>query len=592
MKNMTRGEFMKIGAGGLAVALAPSRLWAVGELAGGGNDDLMLKKLINNNDLAVDRFLNTGDSRPRPMFSRALGEEFATEAASYCQPDSKYYKSPALQSRLDAIISKLLDLQYPGGMLDSGGNRQSPPDTAFVMDHLCPASNALKADASGELQSLKEKLALFLAKVGEGLLTGGVHTPNHRWEVSAALAQLYSVNRDERYLRRIDDWLDEGIDINDDGNFSERSRLYAVVVDRSLLTIGRILNRPSLFEPVRKNLEATYYYMEANGELVTLDSRRQDQYQGVSILSYYLAYRNLALYYNDDKLASITKLIEAFPEFERRVLSRTLIFFMENPLLFKNIEANRVPEATFSRFFPQSALLRIRRDGSSASVFGGNDKPVTIASGRSTNPTFFTFRKGSAILDYVRMSTSFFSTGYFRSDGLERDGTIFRLHEKKEAYYYQPLPKEKRKVDGNYPLSESVDRRFWSKMDFRERPTTTLTLDSSIEIEEREGAYELSFALDGPKDVEVTIDICFRPGGRLEGAVAIPETEDFYLKEGFAKYTSGSDVIDIGPGRQEHSNTRMLDGEEYSTHFGSIKGKGPHLFMTGLLPFKHTITIR
>ena len=310
MQNMSRGEFIKIGAVGIAASIAPSRLWGIDKIVNDNIDDVLLKNLIANNDLSVGRYLSLGERRLGEMYYRSLAEEFAVHTASYCQPGSQYYKSDKLLSRLDTIIVSLLQPQYPNGMLDSGGNRQSPPDTAFLMDHLCPAMNALHKDASPALQPLMDKVRTFLVKVGEGLKTGGVHTPNHRWEVAAALAQLYSIIKDDGYVERIDEWLEEGIDINGDGNYSERSRLYAAVVDRSLLTIGRLLNRPSLFTPVKKNLETTYYYMETNGELVTVDSRRQDQNSSVSIMSYYLPYRYLAIYYGDDTLAAITRLIE------------------------------------------------------------------------------------------------------------------------------------------------------------------------------------------------------------------------------------------------------------------------------------------
>lgn len=594
MPKIGRGEFIRLSAMGIAVSFAPTGLWGFENKTKQVYDENLFKRLLKANDFSVGRYLKFVDTNTREDWrrDRSLCEEFAIYTASYCQPDSEYYRSKILLALLEKNIDQLLKKQYPNGALDSGGNRQSTPDTAFLLDHLCPSAFVLNKQVFGELDIVKEKLKKFLLCAGEGLKTGGVHTPNHRWEISSVLARLYSLFHDESYVKRIDEWLAEGIDINEDGQYSERSRNYSVVVDNSLLTIGRILNRTSLFESVKKNLETTYYYMESNGELVTLDSRRQDQNNSISISLYYLAYRYMSFYYHDDTLAAVTNEIETLPDFEKVVLSGSLIFFMENTLLLNELKTNKNIQTNYEKLFALSGLGRIRRENITASIFGGNDKPVAISSGRSSNPTFFTFRKGSAILDYARLSTSFFNTGYFRSDGLIKDGNKFILHETKDAYYYQPLPAEKRNANGDYKLSESLDRRFWSKMDFESRPKTILSLETNIAIEEENGIFKINIEVTGPKEVEVTLEFCFRQGGKLEGVTPALENDDYFLKEGNAKYQFGADAIEIGPGIGMHNNIRRLDGEEYSTHFGTIKGKGMHVYLTGLVPFKHSITIK
>ncbi|MEZ4826811.1 MAG: hypothetical protein R3C61_11055 [Bacteroidia bacterium] len=154
------------------------------------------------------------------------------------------------------------------------------------------------------------------------------------------------------------------------------------------------------------------------------------------------------------------------------------------------------------------------------------------------------------------------------------------------------MPEEKRNEKGDYLLSPSLDGRFWSKMDFESRPKTTLTLESKIVIEEIENSFKIEIEVTGAENVEITLDLCFKDGGIFEGAMQGDNEKDFFLDDGFAKYTVGSDTIEIGPGKHEHARTNGLDGEVYSTHFGSIKGEGQHLYITGLVPFRHTITIR
>ena len=524
-------------------------------------------------------------------YYRYLSGSVANLSAAYCHPKSAFFKSGQILPVFEAAIKKLTALQYADGTLDSGGNRHSAPDTAFLLESLCSAAFILQEHDFAELADVKKQLEQFLRKAGEGLRTGGVHTPNHRWVVCAMLAKLYSLYKDQKYLDRIEQWLAEGVYIDADGQYPERSRNYAVVENNSLITLGHLLQRPDLLDMARKNLQATYYYMEDDGELVTLDSRRQDQYQPISITSFYRAYRYMAIHSNDGFLAAVARKIETLANFTESVVSRALPSFMERPLLAQKLpQATALPSA-YNKHFSTSALVRIKNGDRSASIYGGNDKPMVIASGRSCIPTFFTFRKASAVLEYARISTSFFSMGYFRSDGLIRKGNRYLLSEQKKAYYYHPLPADKRNKHGDYKLSPSLDGRFWSKMDFGARPATELTLDSVVTIEELQDGFKIDLAFAGAERVEVVLDLCFKAGGRLEGALQGDDKDDYFLKEGYAFYTFGNDAIKVGPGMAEHMNVMRLDGEEYSTHFGSIKGKGLHLYITGLVPFKHTLTI-
>lgn len=523
---------------------------------------------------------------------RPITGAFAAFTAAYFHPQSKFYHAKELIGNMDEAISELLRLQYPDGTLDSGGNRQSPPDTGFYLEALCPAAVVLDRQNAKEMTPVNDKLKNFMRKAGEGIRTGGIHTPNHRWVVSSVLAQLYSIFKDEKYLTRMDEWLAEGIYQNKDGNYPERSRNYARVENNAFITIGRLLNRPELFEIAKKNLITTYYYMESDGYLVSLDSRRQDQNKPVSIALYYMDYRFLANYYQDEMLGAVTKKIESLPEFDRLVLSRSLINFMEDSSLLQKVKAGSELPITYTKFFTGSDLVRIRRGSITASIFGGTDKPLIVASGRSCNPTFFTFRKGEASLDYVRLSTSFFSTGYFMSDGLKKDDNRYTLQEKKEAYYYLPLPEDKRNPEGDYKHTESLDHRFWSKLDFPSRPKDTLTLDTKIEITEENGHFQMDISVDGPGDVNITMDFCFGKDGELQGIEAAQEKDDYFFKDEIVKYKKGEDVIEIGPGKSEHRMLRGLDGEVYSTHFGTLKGEGMHVYLTGVTPFKHTLSIK
>src|SRR5690606_29064032 len=102
------------------------------------------------------------------------------------------------------------------------------------------------------LAGFMSKLQQFLQRAGKCLLVGGIHTANHRWVVSSALARLNSFFPDKKFVSRIDEWLAEGIDMDPDGQYHERSAsIYSPICDTMFLTIGRLLNRPELLDTVR-----------------------------------------------------------------------------------------------------------------------------------------------------------------------------------------------------------------------------------------------------------------------------------------------------------------------------------------------------
>ena len=592
---MNRSDFLKIGAlSGLATCLAIES-WSVNSREASEIDANLYRQLLAGNDKTVAGFLSEALVKPASGFNRprSVSLTFAVLAASYTTSDSEFYHSEAVRKQLETLVSALLELQNLNGTIDAGGNRQSPPDTAFLLEYLCPAAALLRRDDSEETRQIRRQLDDFLINTGEALVKGGVHTPNHRWVVSASLARLYTLYSDERYLERIDQWLDEGVYLDADGQFPERSRNYSRVEAFSLMTIAHLLNRPKLLEIVEKNLISTYYFLEENGELITVDSRRQDQNFLLQMSLFYLGYRYLAIAERNEMLTAVTRKIEGFDDFEQQVLSRALIHFLDMPMLLQKLPAHgKLPE-NYTKYFPLTQVVRIKRGLTTATIFGGNDLPVTVASGRSSNPTFFTYRKGQAILEYARLSTSFFNTGYVRSEGLKKDADTYYLHERKEAYYYQPLPANKRNEEGDYRLSESLDGRFWSKMDFENRPVSDVqVMETDITVQEHDGEFEMNIKVAAAEGVQVTLELCFRSGGKLSNVRSTNNQDDYLLADGYATYQAGTDSIRVGPGILAHENIDRIDGELYSTHFGSIKGEGMHLFLTGFTPFSHTITFK
>ncbi|MGC4102167.1 hypothetical protein [Ferruginibacter sp.] len=584
MKKIKRDAFIKMNALAMLAPLG-SKLFA--RVSMPEQDTAMMQRLVIVNDKQVAALLQSVTAE-NFNFGRRAGSDLACLSASYCYTASQYYQSAQIIPKLRVIVDGLEKYQTEDGTVNIG-NLESPPDTAFLLEPLTIAAGLLLKDNTGATATIQERLKKFIVKAAEAITTGGVHTPNHRWVVCAALARVNALYPAKKYTNRINDWLGEGIFMDADGHYPERSRLYGGVENNSLLTMGRLLHQPALFNYVRKNLASTYYYLEPNGELVTTDSRRQDQYIGKTVNSYYPYYRYLAIHDNDKNFAAIAKLIEQMKGFEEDIVNRSLCYFLENELLQQQLPAPAPLEEHYEKFFTTSQLLRVRKGNNTTTLFGGIDWPIIIASGRSNSPNFFSYRKGNAILKYLRLSSGFFSMGYFYSEGIKKTSGKYILHKKIAVPYYQPLPKNKRKVDGDYKLSPSIDDRFWNKMDFADRPVSNVkTLDTTISFSQANDTNELEFSITGLNGVPVTIELCFAEGGTLTGVITNAEGNNF-LETGTGKYESGGDTITFGPGNVTHKNVTNLEGERYSTHFGNLKTKGMYVYITGTTPFNHKL---
>ncbi|WP_156352169.1 hypothetical protein [Devosia sp. Leaf64] len=527
---------------------------------------------------------------------RGLTRQVRRLVTPFVWADSKYHHDESLLPHIRQALEKLSQAQHDDGTF-SVGNRHSPPDTGFLIEDFGLMVSLLEADDHADSAAIADTIRAILTKAGPGLATGGVHTPNHRWKICAALARISHVTGDKSYLARIDQWLAEGMDIDEDGIYSERSPIYySEVTNPSLLVVAHVLDRPELLDYVRKNLELSIEHADRNGEIEAVHSRRQDQHQqGTNLKSFYVQFRELALLDTNGRFAAMARLIEEkfAPE-----LGDYLGDLIERPELAAALPASEEALVDFKKHYNTAGLVRIRRGKITASAFGGSDWYVngqeskffnTVGSGLSTNPTFFRATNGAAILDAVRLVPNFFSMGHFRSNGIGYDNGAITLGNELKVPYYLPMPPERRDPDGVYALSRSVDGRFNSMLDFENRPVSTRDLKTDVAITETENGFDLAFDVSGEDDVELTWELTFREGGELSGVEAL-EDGTFHLIEGQGTYTLGQDKITFGPGNGK-GLIEVRPGEQYSWTNGSLTLKGHRVYITAKSPVTYTLSL-
>ncbi len=535
--------------------------------------------------------------------ARGLGEQIMIFAAAFTNQQSQLHHDQRLIAALDEHCVALRAIQRDDGLFDMG-NLDSPPDSAFVLKTLARAQFFLVRNATPETEPVRKRLKELILTTAEGVRLGGVHTPNHRWAICSALAQVHQLYPDPAYVARIDEWLAEGLDINADGEWSERSPNYNGHVNNpSTLETSAILQYPALMEAVRRNLEMSLYYTEPNGELETLASRRQDQDPRLRkyLWEYYVPYRYLAVADQNPRFAAAARRIERdfLTELGKDAgnMSSALVSMLQFPEMLEAMPADTGLSDEYAKVFGLSGLARIRRGDVTATIFGGNDWHLGLGagSGLSTNPTFFKMRKGAAILESIRLTPIFFNTGFFYPEGLKVVGeNTYELTQTVAVPYHQPLPAERRSPDGDYPLTP--DGRIFFKLDFPARQQDWKTITIKVVIRENAGAFDLDFDIQGLSDVPVALELCFREGGTLVGveknsvATFGDAKDSFFLKEGHGSYTVGDDRITFGPGGFAATRIRM-EGLEYANYNGRLRAEGQRVYITGKTPFRYTLSL-
>lgn len=523
-----------------------------------------------------DGFLNGSDAnkikdKSHPNFGAYLDGELIPNphstsgyiniaCASIATPESIYYQSPIILNELFDAITGLLTLQHADGSIDLlSTNFHSTPDTGFIVERLAQSYKLLKQSNTKGVEKVLKPFEQFLKQAGEMLITGGIHTPNHRWVVSGALTKLYEIWPDQRYADRANQWLSEHIDLDPDGQFYEKSTGgYSSIVDRALITIAIGLKKPALFEPVRKNLKMMRYYIHPNGEVVTEASNRQDKGTIGHMDGYYYAARYMALLDNDGEMAAICRLIERD---NKNSIHGILNHYLEDPSQWKELPPVKTLPTNYVKSFPYSGVVRIRKENWDTTIL-------------SNNAGWLTFHKGNAVLQAMRIATSFFGKGQFDSTEIKQVGDSWILNKKLEGAYFQPFEPKFISPDGDLSKMPKSNRK----------QSNVQYLDTTIKITPLVNGIEVDIAIAGTDKVPVSMELILRSGGKLEGVESIANKPSAYvLKGNQGTYTVGADTLNFGPGKFEHTG--------YQLRGALPKMDAPTVYLTGITPFKHTIQI-
>jgi hypothetical protein len=535
------------------------------------------------------------DEEPAGVPHRGLARRVKTLVAAYRSPDSALHGSGHAVAAAMTHVRALRATQTTTGLFAGGDNVQSPPDSAFTLNDVCDA-HLLAADAGPELSEVTATLAEIAGAASGSLLTGGVHTPNHRWELCAALARLHRSFPDDRLLDRIEEWLAEGVDIDAEGLYSERSANYAAHVSNpSLLLLAEVLGRADLLYAVERNLATTLDLIRPDATVETVHSRRQDQNHPFPLTPYLPHYRLLAIRTGRGDFARVARLAAAGGIDDPDLLAETLL----TPDLCRALPDPTAQTLPRDRYLTTARLAARASAAAHTVVYGGSDVPEhrRIRSGLACNPTFLRLFAGDAVLDSVRLSRGFFDLGPFRAADMEQlADSRYRLTETLTAAYYQPLPPDRRQDGGAYRMTD--EGRFSAAMAFPDRPRDEVSHTTRVEVDLREDGADLRIDISGPR-VPWALELTFRPGGVTEGAVPIGDGR-WCLGTGPMTYRVGDDEIRVEAGVEageplagpDQSDVLRYDpGQDYTVVGGTDATTGNRVYIGGHGPQTLTVAL-
>jgi hypothetical protein len=481
----------------------------------------------------------------------------------------------------------MLRAQRPSGLLDLVTvNYDSSPDTGFTVQQLCTVIELGRTRAQDDAVwvALLGKIEQFIRRAVPGMMNGGFHTPNHRWVIASALSQAVQLFPDldvpekagHSMRRTVDAYLAEGVDIDAEGFFIERSvGVYDAVNDRSLLLIAENHGWPAALDAVERNLALDLRLLHADGTAETGLSRRQDygtREVALGLAPCYLMFDGMRPNPHFSRAAQWLWDAAPTPPGHLEWLLYGLLKYGD-PVPADAAPAGALLPDDYALHLPANGIYRARRGMLSASFFQD-----------ATRLLSFTF--GAAELTSLKISATYFGgdCGRFIGDRLEVKGGRVVL--------WSEGRRRPRRPGYELPLGRPVPPERWEEMtnerELRSLPPLFSLLEAQEATDARGQGFDLRYrTLDGLDRVAVQIALDFPPGGIWETADtrAKPTAgQALFLKQGYGAMRYGNDVIEIGPGAAAHGMWQMREAEPAPNHV--------RVLLTFLTPVDCAFTIR
>lgn len=491
----------------------------------------------------------------------------STMIAAYCNRDTKFYREEKIYERILLGLDYVERVQHENGLFDYVTcNFFSPPDTAFCVVKIIPHLQYLTArtDLTAEETVIRDRLRKIIHAGARGLLEGGFHTPNHRWAIASVLAICGKMFGEEDLARAAFVYLNEGIDCNGDGEYSERSAgNYNGVNNDAMLLLAEALDDPSYDQYVIRNLRLMLTYWEPDDSVFTANSTRFDKDLTVYPVSYYYEYLTVGIRYHIPEFIAMANHIFDIIEEKRLDAPDFLMELMNHPELIAFESEERGTPDQYHGFYRDSGIARVRRGGYT----------YTVMSGKSN----FLYVHNGEIKLAVKIGGSFCEHRAFKAERMEEDENGFHLHQTMRGWYYLPFEEKPATSD-------------WWKMDNASRKKK-LGPDMDIDVTIRETAEGLDVEIrtSGVEGAPWRVELAFNGIKRISNehmTMPINGDEVLVLRDSDFEVMNDTSSMRIGPAFGLHHFTEGKEDSEAKTPGAAT------VYLTDYTPFHHTISIR
>ena len=493
--------------------------------------------------------------------------QIASLAAAYCNADCGFYHDEKILASMLLGLDYVDSTQHENGLFDYiTCNFFSAPDTAFCIGIILPMYKYLVRQETlteGE-QLLKERMGKIIHMGGRGLLEGGFHTPNHRWAIAALLSQCGMLFGEEDLTAAAHAYLLEGIDCNEDGEYSEKSAgNYNGVNNQAMIFLAEALGDDSFEQHVIRNLKMMLTYWEPDDSIFTANSTRFDKDRLVYPDTYYFFYLYIGAKYQIPEFIAMANY--AFQVvFEKDLLSPDLLGrFMLHPELI-DLEADACHTPTeFKAYYADSGIARVRR----------GDFSYTVMKDKSN----FLYVHNGAVKLAVKIGGSFCEHRAFKAEKMWEENGQFHLHQTMRGWYYLPFPEKPATSD-------------WWQMDNASRPKKWgPNMEIDVIVRDVADGIEVDIKTSGVQGAPWRVELAFSGIDRLENdhlVMPISGDEVLVLKDGFFTAANAQGSMQVGPCFGNHHFTEGKEDSETKTPGAAT------IYLTDYTEFHHVISIR